>query len=171
MGFNFRKIINLGKGFKASIGKSGAGFSWGTKGFRISRSAKGDVRTTYSIPGTGISYSKNIATKKGKFKTLPIIIAIVVIAAVLVISNKDSIIATLENIGLKSNTNTQESTPAVNETTSGKSDESFVFVSASGKKYHLESCRTLKDNKNKLSLDKAISEGYEPCQICKPPVK
>lgn len=56
MGFRFRKSINLGGGFKINLSKSGIGYSWGTKGYRISRTARGTTRRTYSIPGTGIEY-------------------------------------------------------------------------------------------------------------------
>lgn len=56
MGFRFRRSINLGGGFKINLSKSGIGYSWGTKGFRIGRTARGTTRRTYSIPGTGISY-------------------------------------------------------------------------------------------------------------------
>lgn len=56
MGFRFRRSINLGGGFKINLSKSGIGYSWGTKGYRISRTAHGTTRRTYSIPGTGISY-------------------------------------------------------------------------------------------------------------------
>ena len=57
MGVRFRKSINLGGGFKINLSKSGIGYSWGTKGYRISRTARGTTRRTYSIPGTGISYA------------------------------------------------------------------------------------------------------------------
>ena len=56
MGFRFRRSINLGGGFKVNLSKSGIGYSWGIKGYRISRTARGTTRRTYSIPGTGISY-------------------------------------------------------------------------------------------------------------------
>lgn len=56
MGFRFRRSINLGGGFKINLSKSGIGYSWGTKGYRISRTVRGTTRRTYSIPGTGISY-------------------------------------------------------------------------------------------------------------------
>ena len=67
MGFRFRRSINLGGGFKINLSKSGIGYSWGTKGYRISRTARGTTRRTYSIPGTGISYvmeGKNIVLTK-----------------------------------------------------------------------------------------------------------
>lgn len=56
MGFRFRKSINLGGGFKINLSKSGIGYSWGTKGYRVTKTARGTTRRTYSIPGTGISW-------------------------------------------------------------------------------------------------------------------
>ena len=46
----------MGFGLRINFSKSGIGYSWGTKGYRVTQTAKGTVRTTYSIPGTGISY-------------------------------------------------------------------------------------------------------------------
>ena len=63
MGFNFRKRIRLGKLFNLNIGKSGASISFGAKGFRQSFSTRGSSRTTFSLPGTGLSYSKAISAK------------------------------------------------------------------------------------------------------------
>lgn len=56
MGFRYRKSINLGNGFRLNLSKSGVGYSWGCKGFRWTKTAKGRTRKTYSIPGTGFSY-------------------------------------------------------------------------------------------------------------------
>lgn len=56
MGFRYRKSINLGGGFRINLSKSGVGYSWGTKGYRITKTAGGKTRRTYSIPGTGLSY-------------------------------------------------------------------------------------------------------------------
>lgn len=56
MGFRFRKSINLGGGFKVNISKSGIGYSWGIRGYRVTKTSRGTHRTTISIPGTGISY-------------------------------------------------------------------------------------------------------------------
>lgn len=60
MGLNFRKSINLGKGFKLNIGKGSIGISGGVKGARVSMNSKGRKTATFSIPGTGISYSVNL---------------------------------------------------------------------------------------------------------------
>lgn len=56
MGFRYRKSINLGGGFRINLSKSGIGYSWGVKGYRITKTARGTLRHTASIPGTGISY-------------------------------------------------------------------------------------------------------------------
>ena len=64
MGFRYRKSINLGGGFKVNLSKSGVGYSWGTKGARITKTAKGTKRTTLSVPGTGISYVSETSGKK-----------------------------------------------------------------------------------------------------------
>lgn len=56
MGFRIRKILNLGGGFRVNLSRSGPGLSWGFPGFRLTRTANGRTRRTYSIPGTGISY-------------------------------------------------------------------------------------------------------------------
>lgn len=60
MGWRFRKSINLGGGFRINLSKSGIGYSWGVKGYRITKMASGQTRKNYSIPGTGISYVENI---------------------------------------------------------------------------------------------------------------
>ncbi len=66
MGLRFRKSIGIGKLFRVNFSKSGIGYSFGVPGARISRSAKGDVKTTYSIPGTGISYTPDKPKNKTK---------------------------------------------------------------------------------------------------------
>lgn len=60
MGLNFRKSIHLGKGFKLNIGKSSIGISGGVKGARVSMNSKGRKTATFSLPGTGLSYSINL---------------------------------------------------------------------------------------------------------------
>jgi len=60
MGLNFRKSINLGKGFKLNIGKGSIGISGGVKGARVSMNSKGRKTATFSLPGTGLSYSINL---------------------------------------------------------------------------------------------------------------
>ena len=66
MGFRFRKSINLGGGFRINLSKSGVGYSWGVKGYRVTKTPKGRLRTTASIPGTGISYVNEIGKTNRK---------------------------------------------------------------------------------------------------------
>ena len=68
MGFRFRKSINLGKGFRINLSKSGIGFSFGVKGARVTKTANGSTRATVSLPGTGISYTKELGKKKYRKK-------------------------------------------------------------------------------------------------------
>lgn len=56
MGLRFHKSINLGGGFRVNLSTNGIGYSWGVKGYRITKTADGRTRKTISIPGTGISY-------------------------------------------------------------------------------------------------------------------
>lgn len=70
MGFRFRKSIKLPGGFRVNASKSGIGYSWGTKGFRVTKTAKGTTRTTASIPGTGISYVQESKKQKVTRKTV-----------------------------------------------------------------------------------------------------
>ena len=55
MGFRIKKSIKAGP-VRVNFSKSGVGYSIGGKGFRVTKKANGGVRTTASIPGTGISY-------------------------------------------------------------------------------------------------------------------
>ena len=56
MGLRYRKSINLGGGFRVNLSKNGIGYSWGVKGYRVTKTADGRTRQTVSIPGTGLSY-------------------------------------------------------------------------------------------------------------------
>ncbi len=66
MGFRYRKSINLGGGFRINLSKSGIGYSWGTKGYRVTKTARGTTRRTYSIPGTGLSYVDETGSRSRK---------------------------------------------------------------------------------------------------------
>lgn len=45
-----------------------------------------------------------------------------------------------------------------------------VYVTASGKKYHKQSCRTIARSKQvtALTVEQARARGYEPCKVCHP---
>lgn len=60
MGFNYRKSINLGKGIRLNISKSGPSISLGRKGMRVTVNSKGTARGSVGIPGSGIYYNKQL---------------------------------------------------------------------------------------------------------------
>lgn len=64
MGLRFRKSIKMPGGFRVNLSKSGVGYSWGAKGYRVTKTARGTTRTTISIPGTGLSYVKESKATK-----------------------------------------------------------------------------------------------------------
>ena len=66
MGLRFRKTINLGGGARINISKSGIGGSVGVKGARITKTADGKTRKTFSVPGTGVSHISETSNKKGR---------------------------------------------------------------------------------------------------------
>ena len=62
MGFRFRKSISAGP-LRINFSKSGVGASVGGKFFRYTKKAGGGTRSTFSIPGTGVSYVKDHSSK------------------------------------------------------------------------------------------------------------
>ena len=66
-----------------------------------------------------------------------------------------------ENLEIK-NANETVSENKINET------EKIVYIAKTGKKYHLENCRTLRGEKEAIDLNEAIKNGYEACKVCKP---
>lgn len=46
-----------------------------------------------------------------------------------------------------------------------------VYKTPNGKKYHLETCRMVKNVSQKITLQEAIELGLEPCKICRPGVR
>lgn len=45
-----------------------------------------------------------------------------------------------------------------------------VYITNTGKKYHIDGCRYLKNSKIEIKLEDAKSQGYTPCGVCNPPV-
>ena len=69
MGVRFRKSINMG-GFRVTVSKTGIGYSFGSPGFRVTKTATGRNRATVSLPGTGLSWVKETSGKISGQKTL-----------------------------------------------------------------------------------------------------
>ncbi|MFY9472184.1 MAG: ComEC/Rec2 family competence protein [Tepidanaerobacteraceae bacterium] len=44
-----------------------------------------------------------------------------------------------------------------------------VYITKTGKKYHMGDCNLLKDSRVPIKLSEAKTRGYEPCKSCKPP--
>lgn len=64
MGVKYRKSFKAGP-IRVTASKSGISYSAGVKGARITKRADGRVQTTFSAPGTGLSYTTKQA-RKGK---------------------------------------------------------------------------------------------------------
>lgn len=47
-------------------------------------------------------------------------------------------------------------------------EERTVYITASGKKYHLDGCRFLSDRKMAVTVGDAEKAEYEPCAYCSP---
>jgi tellurite resistance protein len=54
LAWRFRKSKRLPGGFRLNLSKSGLGYSWGFRGFRVGRDSHGRIVRTLSIPGTGL---------------------------------------------------------------------------------------------------------------------
>jgi competence protein ComEC len=54
----------------------------------------------------------------------------------------------------------------------GQQDEKdiTVFITKTGKKYHMDECNLLRESKMPIKLSEAKEKGYEPCKTCKPPL-
>lgn len=81
MGFQYRKSIGLGP-FRVNVSKSGVGYSVGGRGFRTGVNSRGKRYTTFSLPGTGLSYR---TAPSGKSGCLPALLALFVLLIVLLI--------------------------------------------------------------------------------------
>ncbi len=68
MALRFRKSKKVAPGTKVNIGKKSAGVSFGNCAGGISFNSKRGVRARFSIPGTGVSFSKKVGGKSRKSK-------------------------------------------------------------------------------------------------------
>lgn len=55
------------------------------------------------------------------------------------------------------------------ERTNQSAKDLTVYITKTGKKYHMEECNLLRESKTPVELSKAKEKGYEPCKTCKPP--
>ena len=94
MGWRYRKSLNLGP-LRINFSKSGVGYSVGGKGYRVTKTAKGTVRRTVTLPG-GISHveeykagNKPAAKKRHTVGRGKIICGIVIILSGLYTASND----------------------------------------------------------------------------------
>ena len=48
--------------------------------------------------------------------------------------------------------------------------DTVVYITRAGEKYHTERCSIVRNARLAVSLGDAVSNGYEPCLRCKPPI-
>ncbi len=58
--FQFRKRMKITKGISLNVSKKGLGVSAGPKGLKVSKSATGRISGSAGIPGSGLSYRKQL---------------------------------------------------------------------------------------------------------------
>ena len=54
------------------------------------------------------------------------------------------------------------------KTVSYQTKEKIVYITKTGKKYHLGNCRHLRCSKIPINKEKAFLRGYGPCMVCRP---
>lgn len=65
--------------------------------------------------------------------------------------------------------NVSDREPVDKGDTPEESQNVIVYITDTGKKYHTQNCRFLKDSAREISLEDAKADGYEPCKSCNPP--
>ena len=63
MGFRVRRSLKIAPGVRLNVGKTRSSFNIGGKGLTTNLSKRG-IKTTASIPGTGLSYSTKTKSEK-----------------------------------------------------------------------------------------------------------
>lgn len=48
-------------------------------------------------------------------------------------------------------------------------NEVTVYITDTGERYHVSSCRYLRYSKHPVPLGEAKRRGYTPCKVCQPP--
>lgn len=63
----------------------------------------------------------------------------------------------------------QPAAPVLKSPASTKTSDVTVYITETGEKYHVGSCRYLSHSKIPIGLSDAQSQGYAPCKVCSPP--
>jgi hypothetical protein len=56
-----------------------------------------------------------------------------------------------------------------NEIVTTQRNELTVYITDTGERYHVSSCRYLRYSKHPVPLAEAKRRGYTPCKVCQPP--
>jgi hypothetical protein len=84
MGFRFRKRIKILPGFWFNMSKSGISTSIGGKGLTVNIN-DGKVRTTASIPGTGLSYRTTSSSTPPTRSSIPAWVWVLIVAFLMLV--------------------------------------------------------------------------------------
>lgn len=190
MGLRFRKSFNLGPA-KYTVSPSGVSKSLGVKGYRRTKTASGAVRSTASIPGTGISYStqsgrgRGSGKKPGKWKTALIVIAVLLVLGwIFGAEDKAEAPAPTENV-TRAEAITADKTPAetaelrlieksADSTPSPTPRVNTYVLNTSSGVFHRPGCSAAKkmSDANRAEIeatrDDMLAKGYSACGICNP---
>ena len=63
----------------------------------------------------------------------------------------------------------QQAVTAIDPIRSTQHKEATVYITDTGERYHVSSCRYLRYSKHPVSLGEAKRRGYTPCKVCQPP--
>lgn len=69
MGLRFRKSIKIFPGLKLNVSKNSIGLTFGARGFSHTINSSGRRTTTFSVPGSGLSYSTSTTKRTNKQDT------------------------------------------------------------------------------------------------------
>jgi len=67
-----------------------------------------------------------------------------------------------------SNSNSSNSNSGSSNGSGSGAEESSVYITDTGNKYHKSSCSYLSKSKILISREEAKKNGYGPCSVCKP---
>ena len=70
MGWRYRRSVRLGP-LRINFSRRGVGQSVGVRGLRLTRSAGGQRYLTFTIPGTGWSYRKQLGQPRRRNSQIP----------------------------------------------------------------------------------------------------
>ncbi len=77
--------------------------------------------------------------------------------------------ASTSNASSSSNNSATVQQVSAPQTDQSNNQSTTVYVTKTGKKYHVAGCKYLSKSQIPITLGDAKSEGYDPCSVCHPP--